>query len=79
MEKSAHTRAYTRLVDALRRAREKAGLTQAEVAFKLRTYASFVSKVESAERRLDVIELLSFCELYGIELQQLLREARLVR
>jgi transcriptional regulator with XRE-family HTH domain len=34
---------------------EQAGLTQMEVAQKLGTYASFVSKVESGERRVDVV------------------------
>ena len=56
MEKTQHTSAYKRLTAALRKARADAGLTQAEVAEKLGLYASFVSKVESGERRLDVVE-----------------------
>lgn len=78
MEKSQHTTAYTKLTAALRRAREAAGLTQAEVAERLGLYASFVSKVEAGERRLDVIELKQFCTAYGVELVAFLRTAGLV-
>jgi len=77
MKKSQHTSEYGRLTDALRRARETAGLTQADVAKKLRVYASFVSKVESGERRIDVIELKQFCRAYGLELVAFLRSAGL--
>ncbi len=77
MRKSQHTREYKRLIAALRAAREKAGLTQDEVARRLGTYASFVSKCESGERRLDVVELAALCRLYGIDLLDFLRSAGL--
>jgi len=77
MEKSQHSARYRRLVEALRQAREDAGLTQQQVADRLELYASFVSKVESGERRLDVVELAAFCEAYGISLVDLLRQAGL--
>ena len=73
MQKSQHTRTYKRLIQTLRDAREKAGLTQMEVARKLGTYASFVSKCESGERRIDVIELTAFCRVYGIDVIDFLR------
>ena len=75
MRKSQHTREYKRLIAALRSAREKAGLTQDEVADHLDTYASFVSKCESGERRIDVVELATFCRIYGIDLLEFLRSA----
>jgi ribosome-binding protein aMBF1 (putative translation factor) len=53
---------YRRTVEPLRQAREDAGLTQQQVAERLELYASFVSKVESGERRLDVDELAGLCE-----------------
>jgi transcriptional regulator with XRE-family HTH domain len=77
MEKSQHTAAYQRLTAALKRAREAANLTQAEVAEKLGLYASFVSKVESGERRLDVVELSQFCAVYGIGLVEFLKSVKL--
>jgi DNA-binding XRE family transcriptional regulator len=55
-------------------ARDKAGLTQGEVAQQLGADASFVSKVESGERRLDVVELAALCRIYQISLIAFLRE-----
>jgi ribosome-binding protein aMBF1 (putative translation factor) len=47
----------------LREARRTTGLTQMEVAAKLRRPQSFVSKSESGERRVDVVELMEFAKL----------------
>jgi transcriptional regulator with XRE-family HTH domain len=73
MPKSRHTVRYERLLQALRLARKEAGLTQMEVARHFRAYDSFVSKVESGERRIDVVELADFCRLYGIKLTAFLK------
>ena len=43
----------------------QAGLTQNEVARRLRRSQAFVSKSESGDRRVDVIELQAFARLYG--------------
>lgn len=79
MEKSQHTRAYGKVTRALRAARAAAGLTQAEAAKRLGVYATFVSKVESGERRVDVVELGQMCRVYGVDLVALLRSAGLCR
>lgn len=79
MQKTQHTRAYQRLLGALREAREKAGLKQMDVAQKLGTYASFVSKVESGERRIDVVELAALCRVYGITLLDFLKSVGLIQ
>jgi transcriptional regulator with XRE-family HTH domain len=78
MRKSQHTREYRRLIQALRQAREDAGLTQETVAVRLGTYASFISKIESCERRVDVVELKVFCDFYRVDLVEFLRKAGLV-
>ncbi len=59
-----HDPEYRRFLAALRKAREEAGLTQAEVARLLDKPQSFVSKSESGERRVDVVELKRFATLY---------------
>ena len=38
-------------------------------------HASFVSKIESGERRIDVVELAEFCRLYGLTLSDFLEQA----
>lgn len=48
-------------------ARERQGLTQAELASRLGKPQSFVSKYESGERRLDVVEFVSVCDALGME------------
>lgn len=48
----------------LRKARKDVGLTQVEVARRLGRSQSFVTKAETGERRLDVVELRSFARLY---------------
>jgi len=60
--------AYRLFLTRLRQARIDAGLTQAEVAAKLRRPQSFVSKCESGERRVDVVELKELAELYKKDL-----------
>ena len=57
MEKSIYSEEYQQLCELLRVLRREAGLTQVEVAKRLDVPQSFVSKYESGERRLDVIEL----------------------
>ena len=66
MTRSPHAPAYRKLRAALAAARTEAGLTQAEVAKKLRKPQSFVSKYESGERNLDVVEFLGVCRALGV-------------
>jgi transcriptional regulator with XRE-family HTH domain len=46
--------------------RQKRGVTQVELAEKLGVPQSFVSKYESGERQLDILELRQICRLVGI-------------
>jgi len=59
---------YDAFLKKLRQARLDAGLTQEEVARRLGKPQSFVSKCESGERRVDVIELTRFALLYAKEI-----------
>ena len=56
--KSSFSAEFRLFCQLLRLAREKGGLTQNEVAKRLKRPQSYVSKYESGERRLDVIEFL---------------------
>lgn len=76
MAKSRSTKAYRRLRDLLTQAREAAGMTQAEVAERIGRPQSFVSKVETGERRLDVVEFVEFAEAIGADPLRLLSDIR---
>lgn len=59
---------YERLAQLLRDFRASAALTQTEVATALGKPQSYVSKYESGERRLDLVELAEICPVLGITL-----------
>ena len=60
--KTLRTPQHIALIDELKRVRQNAGLTQTVLAGRLGVAQSFVAKVEGAERRLDVIELIKWLE-----------------
>ena len=60
---------YRAFLARLRQARESSGLTQDQVASALDRLQSFVSKSETGERRVDVLELADFAQLYGKPLE----------
>jgi transcriptional regulator with XRE-family HTH domain len=69
VEKSIYSEQYQQLCTLLRQLRREAGLTQVDVATRLDVPQSFVSKYESGERRLDVIELRHVAEAIGTTLE----------
>jgi len=64
---------YRKLCGLLRQMREEAGLSQVELARRLRKPQSYVSKYESAERRLDVLEVWLVCEAMGVRFMHFAR------
>jgi len=72
VEKSIYSAEYQRLCAVLRELRLEAGLTQVQVAEQLGVPQSFVSKYESGERRLDVIELHHVAEAMGVPIRSVL-------
>ena len=67
MAKSLHTPAYGAFSQLMKKAREKAGLTQEQLANKLGKPQSFVSKLEKCERRIDVLEFIDVCAALGLD------------
>jgi transcriptional regulator with XRE-family HTH domain len=61
------------LRQALKQLRLDAGLTQAEVAEKLEKPQSYVSKLESGDRSLDLIEAREFCLACGVGFERFVR------
>lgn len=68
MKKSIYTDEFAVLVALLRETREAAGLTQVELAQKIGTSQSFITKMEVGQRRLDMIQLRTVCHALGTTL-----------
>ena len=68
MEKTIYTREYAVLLRILKEAREKAEMTQVQLAEKLSQSQSFVSKFERGDRRIDVIQLRTICQVIGVSM-----------
>ena len=81
MEKSLYTRNQKLFLNLLRQVREEAKLRQEDVAELLDKPQSFVSKYESGERRLDVLELREICIALRMPLADFIKqlEVRLAR
>ena len=64
MSKSVHSENYRQVIKRLKEARLDVGLSQQDVADKLEKPQSYISKIESGERRLDVAEIQKFASVY---------------
>lgn len=64
MSKSVYTQEYKEIIKRLKKGRIEAGLAQQTVADKLGKPQSYISKIESGERRLDVAEIKKFAIIY---------------
>ena len=65
MGKSLGTPEFEILRKYLTEIRDKANLSQRAVAKKLRVSPSWVAKVETGERRIDMVEFCWFCKAIG--------------
>jgi len=74
MEKTIYATEYWIFIKKLKSIREEAGVTQSQLAERLGETQTFVSKCERGERRMDIIELKSWCEALGLSLIAFVRE-----
>lgn len=64
MSKTIYSKDHKFLVKQLKKARIKTGLDQASVAKLLGRTQSYVSKIESGQRRIDVVQLKKIANIY---------------
>jgi transcriptional regulator with XRE-family HTH domain len=74
--KSLRSPAHLRFLELLIAARDKAGLTQQQLADRLGKPQSFISKYEGGERRIDVIEFITIAEALDMDASRAIREVR---
>ena len=73
MPKTIFSAGHNRFLKVLRQTRESAGMTQVQLARKLKVHQSFVSKIESGERRVDLVELEMICKALKTSLAQFVK------
>ena len=64
MPRAIYSKDHNKIAERLKNARLEAGLGQVEVAEKLGRTQSYLSKIESGQRRFDVLQLKEFAKLY---------------
>jgi transcriptional regulator with XRE-family HTH domain len=74
MDKSIYSERYAVFLKLLRLVREGQEVTQSTLAAKLKEPQSFVSKCESGQRRLDIVELMDWCDGVGVSFIDFVRQ-----
>jgi transcriptional regulator with XRE-family HTH domain len=64
MPKTIYSKEHKILVEKLKKARKEAGLDQEAVAKLLGVTQSYVSKMESGQRRIDIVQLKALARIY---------------
>ena len=64
MKKTIYSKEHKYLVEQLKQARKETGLAQKEIAKLLDTTQSYISKIESGQYRIDVVQLKEFAKIY---------------
>lgn len=68
MDKAIYSKDHKFLVEQLKKARTEASLDQEKAAKLLGRTQSYISKVESGQRRIDIVQLKEFAKVYKKEL-----------
>ncbi len=74
MHKSLYTRGNKTFLLLLTELRTASGMTQKELARRLKEEQSWISKVERGVRRLDLVELTLWCRALGVPLAHFVAE-----
>lgn len=74
VKKTLNKKEHRILLEQLYRLRMSSGLRQSDLAEKLNVPQSFISKTESGERRMDLIELREICIALGSNLKEFINE-----
>lgn len=65
--KTIHTKEHVALRVLLKEQREELNLTQRELGERLKVHHTLIGKVETGDRRLDVIEFIDYCKALEID------------
>ena len=68
--KTIYSKQSRQLREVLKELRTEQGVRQDEIARRLKIDQSMVARVESGERRLDVVELIRWCDALGVSVAE---------
>jgi len=74
MAKSIYSKEHGFLVKRLKAARLEAGLDQKDAARLLKKSQSYISKIESGQRRIDIIQLRIFARIYKKDIDYFIKK-----
>jgi transcriptional regulator with XRE-family HTH domain len=73
MATTIYSKEHRKLVEKLKKARKEMGFNQEAVAKLLRVTQSYISKMESGQRRIDIIQLKRFARVYSKKIDYFLK------
>ncbi len=73
MKKGIYSKEQKYLTEQLKKARKESGLDQKKVSEKLGTTQSYVSKLESGQRKVDALQLRELSKIYKKSLSYFLK------
>lgn len=73
MGRTIRTKEYAIFIERMKKARLESGLKQIDVAKKMKRPQSYISRVESGEYRLDIMEVKKFAQLYKKSIEYFLK------
>lgn len=75
MRRWVSSQSYRVAISTVVHARKQAGLTQRDLADRLGKPPSFVAKIETGERRLDIVEFIAIARALGVRPADLIEQA----
>jgi ribosome-binding protein aMBF1 (putative translation factor) len=72
MPTSVRSRRHLALISVIQAARKEAGLSQRQLAAKMKVSQSMIATIESGQRRMDVVEFMDFARVLRIDSTELL-------
>lgn len=76
MKKTIYSAEHKQLIEKLKTARLQSGLDQQQVADKLGRTQSYISKLESGQRRIDLVQIKEFAKIYKKSIEHFLPDKR---
>lgn len=73
LRKSIHSSEHEFLRGYLKNQRESLGLSQRALGIRMGVIYSFIGKVETGDRRLDVIEFIEYCNALNLDASEVIR------